>query len=119
MPQAESERLGAMGAERMRDEGGRVVGEPRDTTIASYALSSVAAAYQSWRGVLEKYATAIQDYGGPGLSRDQINRESGSGRAYSRCLVRGRRADTRILSAREHLGADDSPARRAVSGGHG
>lgn len=37
-------------------------GAPRDTQTASYQLSCVAAAYQSWRGVLEKYAIAIQDY---------------------------------------------------------
>ena len=84
-------------------EGGRVVGEPRDTTIASYALSSVAAAYQSWRGVLEKYATAIQDYGRTGSEveiKSTVNLDQG--RAYFPLSVQRQKSGHELQARAEH-----------------
>ena len=43
-------------------EGDRVVGAERDTDIYSCYISSAAACFASWDGVLQKYAVAIQDY---------------------------------------------------------
>lgn len=72
---------------------GRVVGEPRDTQTDSYQLSCVAAAYQSWRGVLEKYATGIKDYVRTGSEtgiKSTVNLDQG--RAYLPLSVGKQRA---------------------------
>jgi phage terminase large subunit GpA-like protein len=61
----------------------KIIGEPRDTDIASFHLSSVAAAYQSWPKLLEKYAVAIQAYARTGDETDiksTVNLDQG--RAY-------------------------------------
>lgn len=41
---------------------GEIIGAARETDIDSYQISSIAAAYQSWPKLLEKYAVAIQSY---------------------------------------------------------
>lgn len=63
--------------------GDDIVGEVRDSTIDSYMLSCVAAAYQSWQEILYKYAIAIQDYARTGLEseiKSTVNLDQG--RAY-------------------------------------
>jgi phage terminase large subunit GpA-like protein len=76
-----------------RIEGGEVVGERRRTTIASYWLGGVAAAYQTWPSIVHKYLTAVltfvrtgdeqplktttnTDQGAPYLPRAAANRRS-------------------------------------------
>ena len=64
-------------------EDGVVVGDPRDTDIASFQLSSVAAAYQSWDEILQAYAVAIQDFARTGSEvaiKSTVNLDQG--RAY-------------------------------------
>ena len=77
-------------------------GTPRDTQTASYQLSCVAAAYQSWKGVLEKYATAIQDYIRTGSETDiksTVNLDQG--RAYLPLSVGKQRAGHELQSRAE------------------
>ena len=77
-------------------------GTPRDTQTASYQLSCVAAAYQSWRGVLEKYATAIQDYirtGSETEIKSTVNLDQG--RAYLPLAVGKQRAGHELQSRAE------------------
>ena len=81
---------------------GAIVGEPRDCDIASYQLSCVAAAYQSWRGVLEKYARAIQDYKRTGSEteiKSTVNLDQG--RAYLPLSVGKQRAGHELQSRAE------------------
>lgn len=69
-----------------------IEGEPRETDIASFQLSSVAAAYQSWPKLLEKYAVAIQGYSRTRLEVDiksTVNLDQG--RAYLPLSVRKQR----------------------------
>lgn len=79
---------------------GEVEGEARATKIASFQISAVAAAYQSWSALLEKYAVAIQSYIRTG---DEVDIKStvnlDQGRAYLPLSVRKQR-DNNALQAR-------------------
>lgn len=71
---------------------GKIIGDPRKTDIASFQLSSVAAAYASWPKLLEKYAVAIQSYARTGSEVDiksTVNLDQG--RAYLPLAVRKQR----------------------------
>ncbi|TXH56559.1 MAG: terminase [Desulfurellales bacterium] len=80
---------------------GEIQGEARETKIASFHISSVAAAYQSWAALLEKYAVAIQAYIRTG---DEVDIKStvnlDQGRAYLPLSVR-RQRDNNALQARD------------------
>jgi phage terminase large subunit GpA-like protein len=41
---------------------GEVVGEPASSTIAGYWLGGVAASYQSWKSLVERYLQALREY---------------------------------------------------------
>lgn len=43
-------------------EDGKVVGEARKTKIASYWMPGVAAAFQSWESLIQKYLNALREY---------------------------------------------------------
>lgn len=51
-------------------ENGRITGERRRTTIASYWLGGAAAAYQPWVGLVHKYLAAVQTYVRTGAETD-------------------------------------------------
>ena len=74
------------------DRDGQIEGEPQETDIDSYQLSSIAAAYASWPKLLEKYAVAIQSYIRTG---DEVDIKStvnlDQGRAYLPIVVRKQR----------------------------
>lgn len=84
---------------------GRVVGQPRESQIVSFQLSCVAAAYQSWFSILEKYAIAIQDYirtGSEGEIKSTVNLDQG--RAYLPLQVSQRRGiDSEVADRRSDL----------------
>lgn len=76
---------------------GQIIGAPRSTDIASYQISSVAAAYQSWPKLLEKYAVAIQAYARTG---DEVDIKStvnlDQGRAYLPLAIRKARSNSEL-----------------------
>lgn len=80
-----------------------IEGEPRQTDVASFALSSVAAAYGSWRKMLEKYATAILEYRRTGDDteiKSTVNLDQG--RAYLPLSVsRGERGPAELQARAE------------------
>jgi phage terminase large subunit GpA-like protein len=79
-----------------------VVGTPRDTQTDSYQLSSIAAAYQSWRSILEKYAIAIQDYirtGNETEIKGTVNLDQG--RAYCPISVGKQRSTVDLMGRGE------------------
>lgn len=81
---------------------GVIEGSSRPTDIASFHLSSVAAAYQSWPKLLEKYAVAIQAYARTG---DEVDIKStvnlDQGRAYLPLAVRKRRSNHELQGRAE------------------
>lgn len=85
--------------------GDDIVGDVRDSTIDSYMLGCVAAAYQSWQEILYKYAIAIQDYARTGLEseiKSTVNLDQG--RAYLPLHAGQRRGlDSDTSETRENL----------------
>lgn len=81
---------------------GQIEGEARSTKIASYQISAVAAAYQSWPSLLEKYAVAIQAYIRTG---DEVDIKStvnlDQGRAYLPLSVRKQRDNNALQDRAE------------------
>jgi len=89
---------------------GRVVGEPRDSQTISFHLSSVAAAYNSWRAILESYAVAIQDYARTGLEsaiKSTVNLDQG--RAHLLLSAAKQKSGHELQARAEHWPARSVP----------
>lgn len=54
--------LGWLQDGQYRDKHDELHGDPQSSTLASYWLGGVAAAYQPWRSILSKYLQALRDY---------------------------------------------------------
>lgn len=84
--------------------GDQVCGEARATDTDSYQMSCMAAGYQTWRAILEKYAVAIQSYARTGSEVDiksTVNLDQG--RAYLPLAALNKRNAGQIHDAAEDL----------------